>query len=99
MRTFNENDILGDFERDESGNVIVTGDMDRLGRRTNAKGYLIDAATGSLIETQTSIWMFLSNNLGSTEELPAPFTVEKYNFNPHQLMGDFDFKNKKPSVL
>jgi hypothetical protein len=57
--------------------------MDRLGRLTNAKGYLIDAASGSLIETQTSKWMFLSHHLNSTGELPGSFALEKYNFNPH----------------
>jgi hypothetical protein len=28
---------------------------------------------------------------GTKEELPAPFCLEKYNFNPHLVMGQFDF--------
>jgi len=24
-------------------------------------------------------------------EVPAPFCIEKYNFNPHNIMGDFDY--------
>lgn len=30
-------------------------------------------------------------------EVPAPFNIEKYNFNPHEVRGDFKYdKNNKP---
>jgi len=29
--------------------------------------------------------------MDSRGEVPAPFCLEKYNFNPHQIFGDFDF--------
>jgi hypothetical protein len=46
-RTFNENDILGEFDRDEKGNIILLQDkhgnfVDKLGRKVNERGYLIN---------------------------------------------------------
>ena len=44
--------------------------------------------------------MFDKKELDERGEIPAPFNVEKYNFNPHLSRGDFDFdKNGKPIVL
>jgi hypothetical protein len=40
--------------------------------------------------------MFASDEMDERDEVPAPFCVEKYNFNPHQLMGDFDYIDGKP---
>jgi hypothetical protein len=55
MRTFNENDILGDFDRDDKGNVIVLQDefgncVDKQGRKVNERGYLQDPKTGDIVE-------------------------------------------------
>jgi len=35
--------------------------------------------------------MFSSSELDERGEVPAPFCIEKYNFNPHNIMGDFDY--------
>lgn len=35
--------------------------------------------------------MFAKSDLDERGEVPAPFCLEKYNFNPHSLMGDFDW--------
>ena len=35
--------------------------------------------------------MFSSLDMDEKGEVPAPFSVEKFNFNPHDLMGDLDF--------
>jgi hypothetical protein len=35
--------------------------------------------------------MFSLRDLDERGEVPAPFCIEKYNFNPHNLMGDFDY--------
>ena len=44
--------------------------------------------------------MFEKNDLDERGEIPAPFNVEKYNFNPHLCRGDFNYdKNGKPIVL
>jgi hypothetical protein len=58
-RNFNENDILGDFDRDEKGNVIVLQDdagnyVDKRGRAVNERGYLKDVQTGDIIENLQS---------------------------------------------
>jgi hypothetical protein len=55
-RTFNENDILGEFDRDEKGNIILLQDkygnfVDKLGRKVNERGYLINPQ-GDIIENQ-----------------------------------------------
>ena len=53
-RRFNVNDILGDFDRDDKGNLLIlqenkTGNLiDKEGNRVNEKGYLIDEKTGEI---------------------------------------------------
>lgn len=47
-RKFNVNDILGEFDRDEKGNLVIleneNGELvDKNGKRVNEKGYLIDS--------------------------------------------------------
>lgn len=32
-------------------------------------------------------------------ELPLPFRLERHNFNPHECLGNFDYKNGKPRIL
>lgn len=54
-RSFNENDILGNVDRDEKGNVKVEKDkngnnVDKNGKRVNERGYLINPKTGDVIE-------------------------------------------------
>ena len=65
--------------------------MDKGGKPTNVRGYLLDPRTGGIIENKTSQVMFEADELDDRGELPAPFCVEKYNFNPHDLMGDLDY--------
>lgn len=55
-KRFNECDIIGDFDRDDKGNVITgepdpkTGQiLDKQGRPANERGYLIDPKTGDII--------------------------------------------------
>lgn len=84
------------MDRDEKGNIIVPQDddgnnVDKVGKPTNIRGYLIDPNTGDVIENKTSQVMFEADDLDDRGELPAPFCVEKYNFNPHDLMGDLDY--------
>jgi len=41
--------------------------------------------------------MFRKSELDDKGEVPAPFNVEKHNFNPHEIRGDFDYdRNGKP---
>jgi hypothetical protein len=44
--------------------------------------------------------MFDKKDLDEKGEIPAPFSVEKHNFNPHLCRGAFDFdRNGRPLVL
>ena len=35
--------------------------------------------------------MFNKADVDEKGEIPAPYCVERYNFNPHDVMGDLDF--------
>ena len=99
-RTFNVNDILGELDRDERGNIIVLQDsqgnnIDKTGQQTNIRGYLQDPSTGDILENHTKQKMFAQDDLDEKGEVPAPFCVEKFNFNPHDLMGDLEFQYDK----
>ena len=87
-RRFNECDIIGDLERDEKGNVLAQQDAngnfkDKQGKPTNERGYLTNPATGDVINNLNGDKMFDKKDLDEKGELPAPFNVEKHNFNPH----------------
>jgi hypothetical protein len=43
--------------------------------------------------------MFAISDLDETGEITQPFSLERFNFNAHFVMGDFEFKNKKPYVI
>ena len=93
-RNFNEHDILGLFDRDEKGNIVILQDasgnwVDKLGRRVNERGYLVDV-TGGIVEGRQQQVMFLKEDVDDRGEIPAPFCVEKHNFNPFNLRGDLD---------
>lgn len=97
QRNFNVNDVLGEWDRDEKGNVLVGQDKlgedkDKQGRLTNIRGYLVNSK-GDIIEGVSGHRnvMFAADDLDDRGELPAPFCVEKYNFAPHDLFGDLDF--------
>jgi len=100
LRSFNVNDILGDLDHDDKGNVVVPPadnngmNYDKNGALTNNKGYLLDPNNKAVIENLNGEQMFPHKEMDERGELPAPFCVEKYNFNPHQLMGDFDYQDR-----
>lgn len=105
-RTFNECDIIGDLDRDEKGNVIANepdpktlSQKDNKGRPTNERGYLTDPKTGDIVNNLDGKKMFAKSEMDDKGEVPAPFNVEKHNFNPHLTRGDFDYdRNGKPIV-
>ena len=44
--------------------------------------------------------MFDKDELTDQGDLPAPFLIEKFNFNPIKCTGDFDYDRKgKPAIL
>ena len=104
LRTFNEHDVLGDLDRDDKGNVVVLEDKngrkhDKQRKPVNQRGYLTDPKTQDVIENMTGQPMFRSDEMDERGEVPAPFCIEKFNFNPHQIMGDFDYSDGKPILM
>ena len=64
------------------------------------RGYLVDPKTGDIVNNLNGDKMFDKKDLDERGEIPAPFNVEKYNFNPHLLWVNFNYdKNGKPIVL
>lgn len=59
----------------------------------------MDPKTNDLIENMTGQPMFRAEEVDERGELPAPFAIEKHNFNPHKLMGDFDYQDGKPILM
>ena len=64
---------------------------DKAGNLINQRGYLINKETGGVIENQSYQQMFSQSEIDEKGEVPSPFNIEKYNFNPHNIMGDFDY--------
>jgi len=99
-RTFNEIDIVGDLDRDERGNVLLFLDeatgmsvyVDAQNRAINAFGYLVDCATGDIL-CLNGAKVFDRRDLDERGNIPMPFALEKYNFNPFDLQGEFKFSD------
>lgn len=73
--------------------------MDKDGNPTNERGYLIDPSTGDVINNFNQEKMFDKADMDDRGEVPAPFNVEKHNFNPHEVRGDFNYdKNGRPVI-
>lgn len=102
-RRFNENDILGNLDRDEKGIIQTEQDLegnhaDLDGSQTNNRGYLTDKK-GDVINNFNQKSMFPKKDIDERGELPAPFNIEKYNFNPHKVRGNFDYdRNGNPKI-
>jgi hypothetical protein len=45
--------------------------------------------------------MFSRSELTSSGELPMPYRIEAFNFNPHDIIGHFDYDqlSMKPIIL
>lgn len=105
-RKFNECDIIGHLDRDDKGNVLLSEEdktsghfKDKDGRSTNQRGYLIDPANGDVVNNLDGQTMFAQKDLDEKGEVPAPFSFEKHNFNPHQVRGDFEYdRNGRPVI-
>ena len=66
----------------------------------NERGYLVDEKTGDIINCVDKAKMFDKNDLDDRGEIPMPFCLEKHNFNPHNIRGDFDLdKFDQPKIL
>lgn len=43
--------------------------------------------------------MFDKKDIDERGEVPAPFCVEKHNFNPHGIRGDFDYDEQGKPII
>jgi hypothetical protein len=63
LRTFNENDVLGDLDLDDKGNLVIQENRngtayDKQGNPVNPRGYCIDPNNGDIIEPISKQMMF-----------------------------------------
>lgn len=89
-RTFNENQIMGQLDRNEKGQIVAKQVANRFfdlqQRRVTAQGYLLDENDDIVSAEDPTVKMF-ENVLNG--QLPAPFSFERFNFNPYQMFGNF----------
>ena len=74
---FDIDDIMGQFEIDDMGNIILDPLKlrDNLNRKVNKHGYLIDER-GNIVNQEGDI-VFKFMELDSDEEIPQPYRFEK----------------------
>jgi hypothetical protein len=73
--------------------------LDKEGKPTSKRGYLT-SPNGDIINNFNNKKMFPKSDLDERGELPAPFNIEKHNFNPHKIRGNFDYDgNGIPKIL
>lgn len=73
------------------------------GLPVNEKGYLINETNGAIYSKFTFEDQFypITQSVEDYGELPLPYRLERFNFNAHAIMGNFDFDkiNNKPIFL
>ena len=108
QRSFNIFEVVGNFPMDSSGNIvdrdqtiIESNFLDRDGFLVNEKGFLINEVTGAIRSRYTYDDLFKPEvgDLEDLGELPMPYRLEKFNFNPHRITGSFDYDKKQPIFL
>lgn len=65
--------------------------LDLDGYPINMYGHLIDPSTGNIIHNRTGAVVFKQNDLDEKGYIPMPDSIEKFNFNPFDLLGTFFF--------
>ena len=83
--------IKGQIQRQFKGTNIF---HDEDGNIVNEKGYLMDPDTGDIRSRYTFETVFKKHELigQNQSEVPLPYRIEKFNFNPHECMGYFDYE-------
>ena len=75
-------------------------ELDRFQRRINRNGYLI--SDEGIINKYNTNLMFSNEEIEKENgRIPLPYRMESYNFNPHQIIGYFDYDplTEKPIIL
>lgn len=100
-RNFNENDVLGNLDRDDDQNLVIPfnevdrGLLDKAGRKINQAGFLVDE-DGNIVNQAGDI-IFKKEDLDDNGELPLKVGLERYNFNPFDILGNFDNTTNVPN--
>jgi hypothetical protein len=68
------------------------------GKSTNERGYLV-SGKGDVLNNIDGSLMFKVEDLDERGEIPAPFCVERHNFNPHLIRGDFDYDKEGNAII
>lgn len=101
QRTFNILDIMGEFLDDVEQDGQVR-EKDSFERPVNKHGFVISPSlNGAVINKYNYNIMFTADELNADGDVPNPYRLECYNFNPHDIMGDFDYdlQTEKPIIL
>jgi hypothetical protein len=89
---FNEHDIMGVFNKDENGNIILVTNKkgqltDNEGSRVNERGYLRDKFCHIKHRFENGRRLFSKWDIDDKGEIPLPFSYDRYNFNAHEILG------------
>ncbi len=92
-RTFNENQIQGDLDLDANLSPMLKRDntnafVDNRGRPVSVSGYLIDRE-GNIVN-QEGVKVFNKEDLREGVDLPVLLSLERFNFNPLDILGNVD---------
>ena len=73
---------------------------DKNGRLVNERGYLWDKFGHIKHKYEPGRRLFSVKDLDEKGEIPLPFAINRYNFNPHEIIGNFDFDEQgNPKLL
>ena len=64
----------------------------------NNYGYLLDAH-GNIINNYNGALMFQEKDIDDKGEVPGYFSIDKFNFNPHAVRGDFDYDEEGKPII
>ena len=92
-KIFNEHSIMGEFDKDEKGNIILlTNEKGNLvcknGRKVTEKGYLRDRYGHILYASKNRVRAFNEKELDERGEIPLPYSWDRYNFNAFDVCGN-----------
>jgi len=103
-KVFNEHAIMGEFDKDEKGNIILlTNEKGNLvcknGRKVNEKGYLRDRFGHILYGSKNRVRAFKEDELDERGEIPLPYSWDRYNFNGFDIIGNLNVNPKTGSPV
>lgn len=101
-KEFNEHSIMGEFDKDEKGNIILLTNAKgnlvcKNGRKVNEKGYLRDRYGHILYGAKNRVRAFNEKELDDRGEIPLPYSWDRYNFNAFDVTGNLKSNSRSNS--